>query len=498
MLYIMSRHSSHSSHSSHLGNLSRLPAEVRLQIWDNFSLFPIQSGPADPGSPISRQSRQPRLACLQTSHRIHDEVSHHLYKDVVLRFHVWPEYNHRLWLLVESNAGNTWWSLRDLEDAVSRGFGKLPYEKLKGIQVEIDAPCRTDPGQLVCLWKKCLDLTRLLENAARGLPNLEIHLKDSRLAKWSVRGEPQMSVSYDRAYDRELCYPPWAIYPDTRYMWNQTIIDDPDFEIVLSPFHRLRNVQMVKIYLPEDMVCNSDVAYGLETVLVKKEAFGTSLDADDPWNDKELQGDQDQIFMDLDMELDLLPGKTANMMRLERFSSWYTDGLGSESKYESELERILKTQSTSYKNENEAKYIQFRFAAMLSFNQISLIHRYAAAKYWKISPFLFTPTEVIAIQEAFDLGFIKEDWSRETWHHIYFRNGIGCFDSDSFSVRLLGDLNRDVSLKYEHEFHDKLKGWVGDNNLRFDSLDFVHEFKALHRTHDQNADEDVDSGNESY
>jgi hypothetical protein len=61
--------------------------------------------------------------------------------------------------------------------------------------------------------------------------------------------------------------------------------------------------------------------------------------------------------MDLDIELDLLPGITANMMHLERFSSWYTDGLGSGSKYERGPERILKTRSTSSYNYNKPKHI---------------------------------------------------------------------------------------------------------------------------------------------
>jgi hypothetical protein len=105
------------------------------------------------------------------------------------------------------------------------------------------------------------------------------------------------------------------------------------------------------------MVCDNEFFDNMETVLVHKEEFETWLDADDPWNDKSLQGNQDQMFMDLDIELDLLPGITANMIHLEHFSSWYTDGLGSGSRYERGLERILKTRSTSYYNYNKPKHI---------------------------------------------------------------------------------------------------------------------------------------------
>jgi hypothetical protein len=182
---------------------------------------------------------------------------------------------------------------------VSRGFGKLPYAKLKGIRVEIDAPCRRDPGQIACLWKKRLDLAGLLEQADRGLPNLEIHLKDSTSAKWSIDGEPQKSVAVKRVKSSS----PRSSVTDRSN--EQTYIINDDYQIALTAFHRLRNVQPAKVYPPEDMVCGNEFPYNMEIVLVQKEAFGTWLDADDPWNDKSLQGDQDQILMNLDIELDL-------------------------------------------------------------------------------------------------------------------------------------------------------------------------------------------------
>jgi hypothetical protein len=118
--------------------------------------------------------------------------------------------------------------------------------------------------------------------------------------------------------------------------------------------------------------------------------------------------------MDLDIELDLLPGITANMMRLERFSSRYTDGLGSESKYERELERILNTRSTSHYNYNQPKHIQMRYTAMRSFDPRSLLRRYQASKSWDMTTRLFASTDVRKIQERFDLGLINDEWDRDT------------------------------------------------------------------------------------
>ena len=96
--------------------------------------------------------------------------------------------------------------------------------------------------------------------------------------------------------------------------------------IALMAFQHLRNVHTVNIYLPDDMVCEGHFANRLETTLMRKKSFRTYLDADNPWDDEHIQEDLDQGFMDLDVELEIWPGFTASMMRLERFSSWYTKG----------------------------------------------------------------------------------------------------------------------------------------------------------------------------
>jgi hypothetical protein len=114
----------------------------------------------------------------------------------------------------------------------------------------------------------------LLEQADRGLPNLEIHLKDSISAKWSIDGEPQKSVAVNRVKSN----PPRNNFPDRSN--EQIYIINEDYQIALTAFYHLRNVQTAKVYLPEDMVCDNEFPYNMETVLVQKEAFETWLDAD--------------------------------------------------------------------------------------------------------------------------------------------------------------------------------------------------------------------------
>ncbi|MCJ1486445.1 hypothetical protein MMC06_006622 [Schaereria dolodes] len=172
-------------------------------------------------------------------------------------------------------------------------------------------------------------------NFNRGFRHLEIHLKDSTSAKWSIDGKPQGSV----ASNQEKSKPP-----------RDDVIDRPNDEAgIVDPDSspKCSNGQGT-VYLPDDAGCEADrFGRNIKIALIREKFFGAYFNADDPWDDKSVREDQGDIFMDLDLELDVLPGTTANMMRLERFSPWCNDGLGSESKYERKLERILKTQSTN-------------------------------------------------------------------------------------------------------------------------------------------------------
>ena len=276
------------AHESSLGLLASLPVELRDQIWDYLSLKPGRFG---------IESTQPKLAFLQASRQVYREASPIVYGDVILQFHIDPKYQYKSWLNVKSNFGAQW-LLQNLDNAMQRGFDKLPYEKLGNIQINIEAPNRRDPGQLICLYKKCLDLAVLLECAKHGLPNLELSLLDSTSAKWSLEGKPQKSV----AIDRKKRYPPTDDIVDRTNEETYIIADDP--HIVLIAFYRLRNARSAKVGVPRDMYRDDNVVNNVAETMMEKEPIGTYLDPDDPWNDGALQRLLDQISMDLDLELD--------------------------------------------------------------------------------------------------------------------------------------------------------------------------------------------------
>jgi len=49
----------------------------------------------------------------------------------------------------------------------------------------------------------------------------------------------------------------------------------------------------------------------------------------------------DLLFMTVERILDILPSETADMLRLDHFSSWYTDRLYGDSPYEDEFNKSL-------------------------------------------------------------------------------------------------------------------------------------------------------------
>ncbi|KAI4278616.1 MAG: hypothetical protein L6R38_005210 [Xanthoria sp. 2 TBL-2021] len=329
-----------------LGTFTALSREIRDQIWECLSV-------------------QRRFTIFQTSRQIYTEATQAFYNVQILQFHISPEYQYKSWLTLESNfvtdGSPRLLILQDLNHTLQQGFDKLPFEKLKKIQINIGAPDAADPGQAICLHKKCVDLAALLEHAKHGLPDIEINLVDTSSAKWSSDDKPQRSVSIDPTrhfpyyeFDgkgpcrtslfwtrfhpenkpsRSLELDPWKSETRNNY---------EDNEIVLYAFCHLRNARSAKVSGPEqpaDYCFNRNVARNLE----EEEPFGTYPEPGDVWGDQCIQEDRDKLFMHLDLDLDLLPGPTADMMRLDRFSSWYSSTFGGESKYEKEYERIIKT-----------------------------------------------------------------------------------------------------------------------------------------------------------
>jgi hypothetical protein len=159
-----------------LGELAKLPAELRQIIWQNV-------GPQNGSGP------KPSMGVLRTCRQLYDEVFPIMYNNEVLCFKVAPRYQYRSWISVSNRCGAAW-TLESSDDALSHGYNKLPYSRLRAVRIEVEAPDPFDPGQLICVWKKVRELVELLGQAGQ-LPDLEINLLKSPRASWMGFGRPQ-------------------------------------------------------------------------------------------------------------------------------------------------------------------------------------------------------------------------------------------------------------------------------------------------------------------
>ncbi|KAL8762891.1 MAG: hypothetical protein Q9184_001187 [Pyrenodesmia sp. 2 TL-2023] len=368
---------------------------------------------------------------------------------MVLRFHISPTYQHKSWCTVESSIVDedstvkskrlAKWLLQDLDDAMKRGFHKLPYRTMRKLQIDIGAPDRRDPGQVVSLYQKCVDLATMLENARSGLLNIEINLLDSGQAKWTWNGQPQSSINQHHT---------------------------GDYELVLSAFSRLRDVESAKFRVPVQLDPDNHLIENMEAVLMLEGPFGANLapDGDGEWDDRDIQTDRDLMFMNLDLELDFLHGQTANLMRLDRFSSWYTDKLGGNSKYEREYERIIKTWKDlpeppdPFFQSTVLGRLQWRHGAMRAFDPRAQFRPGAQERYSAFSssvPITSNPMELTSI------------WDPDEWHGTYHYGdwcGIPSFSSIPFLHWILHPWNTGVCCQYQDTFREKLRGWLSDDN----------------------------------
>ena len=433
-----------------LGLLASLPAELRLEIWKHLPLDRDEIGHGD------KPPRQ-KLAILYTSRQINHEASAVVYANIDLEFFIDPRYSRKSWLRVKTNLG-TDYALQDINDAEQLGFSKLPYEKLRRIHFDIEAPNRRDPAQVVCLYNKCTSLVTLLQSATHGLPDLTLRLSDSAVAKWTVDGAPQKSVAWDRPRNTPI------VDEILDRADHEAYIFDDDSKLVLVAFVRLREARSAHIFIPDDMEREERFLARLESLWTDEGLFGTYLDPEYSWNDTALQERMDITFTDLDLELDMLPGATADMLRLDRFSAWYTDEAGGESPYEKEYERIIKSwpHGKDFRDEKVEK-LNWRYGIMRALNPRSFYYQYTKPRVLASGIYLSIPdNDASKKKQLVESGLVSNVWDREAWYEEY-GNGVPVLRS-KYKWSLLEIFSRvdgDVLPKCDYDMKEKLGAWVG-------------------------------------
>ena len=101
--------------------------------------------------------------------------------------------------------------------------------------------------------------------------------------------------------------------------------------------------------------------------------YGTSLDAQEGnfYGDDTIQKRLDKSFSNLDRALDTLRGRTADMLRLRRFSRWYDDNHFGKSRYMDELERGALNLEHDTQVFQEIADIRWRYGLMVASNPLS-------------------------------------------------------------------------------------------------------------------------------
>ncbi|KAK5944878.1 hypothetical protein PMZ80_002080 [Knufia obscura] len=443
----------------YLGSFSQLPPEIRAKIWSYFS--PVDELATIPNQQGCDHDRSRNLSALmRTSSALRNELCSEIYGGSILRCKISPIYNHKQWLSLASSAG---WqaTLESVDHAVEQGFVHFPFDKLKAFHIEIEAAAAEDPGQILCLWRKCRTLVHFLTlRSRRGLPHIEIHLRDSKAASWCYDDRPEQSLT---------------VGDDDYYR---------DYLIALMPFWTLRHARSSKVVLPDVFALHKvdtaiRFARSTANLVQAKTAFAPlpGDDDEDEWSDTSIQEELDDLFVMLENEMDVLQSPTANMLRLERFARWYrneTDFLCGKSEYEEELERIFRAGKLVYVDYH-ANRAQARFTAMRTHNPLALVWRYGPSWGWcrrehhdradRFTNNALSHLRTKSVETAYKDGDIDDGWNSKSWLERYPESICRRQDAEPWLWRqvLKGwfrESELSLPLRCRQEIHNKLEKWA--------------------------------------
>ena len=297
---------------SHQGTFSKLPPELRCNIWR--FLMPDLRPPFDDEVRKERERLfvagkgdyyPNRLSILRTSHALYEEVSYELYRSE-LCFCVCPK---------EEPV-----TVKGLPSSEISHFTNTPLDRFPRITVEIQAPVKDDPGQVILgrdsVWQiVSLILDFIKERGQRSnhsnqfnLPRIEIKLLDRSSATW-----------FDRvAYDWQ---PSISAYPE-----------EDDIEFFLSPFRFVRGIGCAHVQLPDGL--DDDLFFSMRelvTGMQLPDEFGTRLyathcfESEVDYDDAMILFDEEEKFNKLQDACSFLHGETARIAQLRSARKEFTE-----------------------------------------------------------------------------------------------------------------------------------------------------------------------------
>ena len=267
-----------------LGTLSQLPPEIRMDIWDHFSLHIDHD--QDPQDKYFGRPPRKYLGFLRASKAINNEACDFVYRKTILEFWSCTPEKDNFWLYVSTNGGlfRYFW---DLEDAMKKGYGSLPLSKFKKIVVNIlPLEHAMSLASLTVAWLRNFHIAQLLGVKKHKAASIHFRLLDGQNASWS-------SENLVKAPDGTPLNT--FMHHDVKQPNRPSIVFQPDFVLVMTPFMRLRQFQRAELTYSEPLEAR-EVAEKLEKLLTRPEPFGSFSRPDkDPLSDKAIQ----QEFQDV-------------------------------------------------------------------------------------------------------------------------------------------------------------------------------------------------------
>lgn len=135
------------------GSFQRLPAELRLAIWE----YALSNG---------------STAIMRTSRAFYEDISDRLYDTI--QYHLYPRYDDP-WIRVSSRRLRVSWTVERRENCFWGGLWDLPYNKTN-LSIRIYAPDPKEKAQLIQLWLKVYAVVAILQQQAENARSIEISL----------------------------------------------------------------------------------------------------------------------------------------------------------------------------------------------------------------------------------------------------------------------------------------------------------------------------------
>lgn len=289
-----------------LGLFAKIPVELRLKIWENL-FVKIHSFEMFFNKPAVNI-----LSILRCSPYLYNEISNHLYEYLVLGITIWPDYCKKRWISIRATCRwlDVEWNVKDKKRA-QRILSDFPFYKTRGqtISVQILSASYDRPAECEMI-RLCRTIDGFVDTltALRHPPHVSVAL----IGVWTLRGKPIRNIYWTKRYipDHDAVILPFTRLP----RWDYSMPTDLHAIILKEPDHKQHSL----LYRFKDDGPSR----------VNGSSRISEVDAKDV---NELQIIT-RIMVD-DM-LDKAGGRTANLLRLERFQDWFREGKSWESAYQ--------------------------------------------------------------------------------------------------------------------------------------------------------------------